>query len=83
METGFQILEEGLWFQVPKIKTRRSVAKRVKVTGSGKIRRMKEFSGCHHIREKKSPKRTRNFRKTALVAEVDMSMISKCVPYML
>lgn len=67
---------------MPKIKTRRSVAKRIKVTGSGKIRRMKQFSGCKHIREKKSPKRTRGFRKAAFVAESDMAMISKCVPYM-
>ena len=67
---------------MPKIKTRRSVAKRVRVTGSGKIRRMKQFSGCKHIREKKSPKRTRNFRKSGLVAESDMTAISKCVPYM-
>lgn len=67
---------------MPKIKTRRAVAKRVKITGSGKIRRMKQFSGCKHIREKKSPKRTRNFRKADFVAEVDVAAISKSIPYM-
>jgi len=67
---------------MPKIKTRRAVAKRVKITGSGKIRRMKQFSGCKHIREKKSTKRTRNFRKSELVAEVDVPAISKSIPYM-
>ncbi len=67
---------------MPKIKTRKSLAKRVRVTGSGKVRRMQEFSGCKHIREKKSPKRTRKFRKTGLVADVDMPMVAKCIPYM-
>ena len=66
---------------MPKMKTRKSMAKRVKVTGSGKIRRMKEFSGCKHIRENKSPKRTRGFRKTTLASESDVAMIVKCCPY--
>jgi len=67
---------------MPKIKTRKSLSKRVKVTGTGKVRRMKQFSGCNHIREKKSPKRTRGFRKTGLVAEADMAMVAKCAPYL-
>ncbi len=66
---------------MPKIKTRKSLAKRVRVTGSGKVRRMKEFSGCKHIREKKSPKRTRGFRKTTIASEADTAMIAKCAPY--
>lgn len=65
---------------MPKIRSRKAVAKRVKKTGSGKLKRMREFSGCHHIREKKSPKRTRKFRKAALVAAVDEKMIRRCVP---
>ncbi|HIB67561.1 MAG TPA: 50S ribosomal protein L35 [Phycisphaerales bacterium] len=65
---------------MPKIRTRKAVAKRVKKTGSGKLKRMREFSGCHHIREKKSPKRTRKFRKTALVSDADEKMIRRCVP---
>jgi large subunit ribosomal protein L35 len=68
---------------MPKIKTRKSVAKRVKVTGSGKISRMKQFSGCKHIREKKSPKRTRNIRKTVIASSVDAKVIAKCIPYMM
>jgi large subunit ribosomal protein L35 len=67
---------------VPKIRTRKSVAKRVRVTGSGKIKRMREFAGCHHIREKKSPKRTRKFRKVALVSDADVRMIRRCVPHL-
>lgn len=67
---------------MPKIRTRRAVAKRVRKTGSGKIKRMREFSGCHHIREKKTPKRTRKFRKVALVSTADERMITRCVPYL-
>jgi large subunit ribosomal protein L35 len=65
---------------VPKIRTRKSVAKRVRRTGTGKIKRMREFAGCHHIREKKSPKRTRKFRKLTLVSDADLRMIRRCVP---
>lgn len=43
---------------------------------------MREFSGCHHIREKKTPKRTRKFRKVALVSTADERMITRCVPYL-
>lgn len=68
---------------MPKIKTKKSVAKRVKVTGTGKIRRMKEFSGCKHIREKKSPKRVRNIRKSVIASPADAKNIAKNIPYML
>ena len=68
---------------MPKIKTKKSVAKRVKVTGTGKIRRMKQFSGCKHIREKKSPKRVRDSRKTVIASQPDSKVIEKNIPYML
>lgn len=67
---------------MPKIKTKRSVAKRIKVTGSGRIKRMRKFSGCHHIREKKSPKRTRKFRKPVITSESDCKRIRLLAPYM-
>ncbi len=66
---------------MPKIKTKKSVAKRIKVTGSGKIKRMRQFSGCHHIREKKSPKRTRRFRKPIIVSKADHKRLSLLAPY--
>lgn len=67
---------------MPKIRTRRSVAKRIKITGSGRIKRMREFSGCHHIRQKKSPKRTRKFRKPVIVSPTDARRIKLLAPYM-
>ena len=42
---------------MPKIKTRRSAAKRFKITGSGQFKRAKAYKS--HILEKKSPARKR------------------------
>lgn len=67
---------------MPKIRTRRSLAKRVRVTGSGKLKRMRQFSGCHHIREKKSPDRTRKFRKIVLVDQTDVKRMRALIPYL-
>jgi len=66
---------------MPKIRTRKSVAKRVKVTGSGKYMRMRMFSGCTHIRSNKSAKRVRAFRKDALTHDSDKKRIQKLIPY--
>lgn len=66
---------------MPKIKTRKSVAKRVKVTGKGKVKRMHMFSGCTHIRSNKTPKRVRKFRKTVLAHESDEKRIKPLIPY--
>lgn len=67
---------------MPKIRTRRSVAKRVRVTASGKLKRMRQFSGCHHIRENKNPKRTRNFRNIVIVDKTDVKRMSSLIPYL-
>jgi large subunit ribosomal protein L35 len=65
---------------MPKIKTRRAVAKRVRASGGGKLVRTRAYSGCHHILTKKSPKRKRKFRKAALVSPSDAKRIIKLVP---
>jgi large subunit ribosomal protein L35 len=50
---------------MPKMKTDSSAKKRIKVTGSGKLRRRKAFRG--HIMEKKSSTRARRLgRETAI-----------------
>jgi len=46
---------------MPKMKTNKSVAKRIKVTGTGKLMRRKPGSG--HLRSRKSSSRLRRFRK--------------------
>ena len=52
---------------MPKMKTRKAVAKRVKVTGRGKLRRHRPLTS--HLRSRKSPKRLRNLRKSRLVSK--------------
>ncbi len=67
---------------MPKMKTKRSAAKRFRVTGGGKLIREKQFSGCHHILEKKSSKRKRGFRKKTLVSASDRKRLAKYMPYL-
>ena len=51
---------------MPKMKTNRSVAKRVKITARGKVKRLRPGAG--HLKSRKSPARLRRFRK-----ETDMA----------
>jgi large subunit ribosomal protein L35 len=54
---------------MPKMKTNRGAAKRLRKTGSGKIRRLRAYKS--HILTKKSQKRKRRLRKATLVAKAD------------
>ena len=54
---------------MPKMKTDRGAAKRIKVTGSGRLRRRKDFRS--HILEKKSSVRTRRLGREADIAKAD------------
>jgi large subunit ribosomal protein L35 len=54
---------------MPKMKTNSSAKKRVKVTGSGKLKRKQAYK--RHILTKKSTKRKRALVKTALVHTSD------------
>ncbi len=54
---------------MPKVKTNRGAAKRLRKTGSGKIRRMR--ANKSHILTKKSRKRKRRLRRSTLVAAAD------------
>lgn len=51
---------------MPKMKTNKSVAKRLKVTARGKIRRHR--AGAGHLRSSKSPKRIRRFRRSTALS---------------
>ncbi|MBD3233481.1 MAG: 50S ribosomal protein L35 [candidate division Zixibacteria bacterium] len=64
---------------MPKIKTNRSAAKRFKRTGTGKLKRNK--SNKTHILTKKTTKRKRNLRKSALVSPADAKRINRLLPY--
>jgi large subunit ribosomal protein L35 len=64
---------------MPKIKTNRGAAKRFGKTGSGKIRRNKAFAS--HILTKKTTKRKRGLRRSAIVNPSDAKNISRLIPY--
>lgn len=61
-----------------KMKTHRGAAKRFKRTGTGKLKRHKAYKG--HLTGKKSPKRTRNLRKSAIVSKGDKKRIDSLLP---
>lgn len=62
---------------MPKMKTHRGAAKRFKRTGTGKIKRSHAYTS--HILEKKSPKRKRNLRKSAIMFKGDAKRINKII----
>lgn len=60
---------------MPKIRTKRAVAKRFKLTSKGKIKRKKAYA--NHIFTKKTTKRKRNLRRSTLVDAADYGRIIK------
>jgi large subunit ribosomal protein L35 len=64
---------------MPKMKTHRGAAKRVKKTGTGKLKRMR--SNKSHILNKKTTKRKRRLRKPDLVSKADEKKLNKILPY--
>lgn len=63
-----------------KIKTCRALAKRLKVTGGGKIKRMK--AGKSHLLTCKSRKRKRGLRHSALVNATRVWAVNRMAPYL-
>jgi large subunit ribosomal protein L35 len=68
---------------VPKIRTHRATAKRVKVSANGKVTHRHQFSGCGHILSKKTRKRKRKFRKDQAVFSGDLKRFAPQIPYLL
>lgn len=64
---------------MPKVKTKRSAAKRFKVTGTGKLKRMKAYKS--HILTKKSAKRKRNLRHATITDSTNAKTMKKIMPY--
>lgn len=60
---------------MPKMKTDKGMAKRFKVTGSGKIRRRRAF--LNHILEKKSPSRKRRLARDVTLTKGDARAVKK------
>lgn len=62
---------------MPKMKTRKSVAKRFKRTASGKIKRSSACRG--HLFTGKTRKRKRQLRKGAMVSPADLKRVGKAL----
>jgi large subunit ribosomal protein L35 len=65
---------------MPKMKTKRAAAKRLKKTASGKLKRHSGWKG--HLLEAKSPKRRRHLRQGKLIAKADERRMKRLVPYL-
>jgi len=64
---------------MPKMKTRKCAAKRLKQTGTGKYRHNK--AGSRHILTKKSSKRKRRLRQDGAVKSTEIGRIRAALPY--
>lgn len=64
---------------MPKMKTRKAVAKRYSVTGTGKIRYKKP--GLRHILTKKARKLKRNLRAPGIADESAAKVARRMLPY--
>ena len=64
---------------MPKIKTHKGIAKRVKKTGSGKLKVNKGFT--NHFQTKKKSKRKRKLRKEKMLNKTYEKRYKKLIPY--
>jgi large subunit ribosomal protein L35 len=65
---------------MPKMKTKRSAAKRLRATGTGRLKRQRGWK--RHKLEGKNPKRKRRLGKAVLVAKADEPRLKTLVPYL-
>ena len=65
---------------MPKMKTKRGAAKRLRRTRSGKLKRAGGWK--QHKLENKPPRRRRRLRKSALVTSADERRMRVLVPYL-
>lgn len=64
---------------MPKIKTHTGAKKRFKISKNGKP--IRAHANKSHILTKKTTKRTRNLRKTAVADKTNVKQIKRLVPY--
>lgn len=64
---------------MPKVKTKRSAAKRFRLTATGKVKKAGAFK--NHILTKKSPKRKRRLAQGGLVHETNIAEVKRLLPY--
>ena len=59
---------------MPKMKSKRALMKRIKVTGSGKVKRHAAYTS--HLAPRKTTKQKRHLRKARLVSRSDYNRIN-------
>ncbi|MBI2027596.1 MAG: 50S ribosomal protein L35 [Deltaproteobacteria bacterium] len=64
---------------MPKIRSRKSAAKRFSRTKTGRFKRSK--ANRRHILTKKSPGRMRRLRSGGLVCDADQKQVDRMLPY--
>ena len=64
---------------MPKLKTRKCAAKRLKQTGTGKFRHHK--AGARHLKSSKNAKRRRRLRQDGAGKSTEMSRGKAALPY--
>jgi large subunit ribosomal protein L35 len=60
-------------------KTKKAVAKRFKITGTGKV--MRSHAGRRHLLQSKSAKRKRQLAKSAVLDSTDVARIKENLPF--
>ena len=65
---------------MPKMKTKKSAAKRFKATGTGLLKRNKAYK--RHNLTKKSTKRKRNLRQATVCDQANVKTMKKILPYL-
>jgi large subunit ribosomal protein L35 len=65
---------------MPKLKTHRGLAKRVKVTGTGKLKRSKAYHS--HLLSSKTPKQKRRLSKSDTIHPSDAKKMKSLIPYL-
>ena len=61
------------------IKTKKSMAKRFKITATGKV--MRASAGKRHLNEGMSPKRRRNLRGTTTLSKREVHRVTESMPW--
>ena len=64
---------------MPKLKTKKALAKRIKITKHKKGLRSK--TGRRHLLSGKSPKRKRSLKKETTVSHAGRNLMKKALPY--
>ena len=65
---------------MPKLKSNRGAAKRLKATGNGKIKHYKAYGS--HLLTHKTTKRKRNLRGGEVVSPTDAKNMKRLLPYL-